>query len=183
MAEGFSARVPITSLERFDQLYRALCAMVFNYAPTSGHPGGSISAGRILSCLLFHTLDYDLQKVNRPDADLLCFAAGHKALGLYAMWALRDEIARISGPDLLAPSPSERLRLEDLLGFRRNPITDTPLFTTFSSKALDGHPTPATPLVPIATGASGVGFTAPAGHAPGAKDVYRSAAARRNVNR
>ncbi len=171
----------LKSLERLDLFYRSLCSMVFNYAPTSGHPGGSISAGRILSCLLFHTLDYDLRESERPDADLLCFAAGHKALGLYAMWALRDEVARISAPDLLASSDKDRLRLEDLLGFRRNPITETPLFEKFRSKALDGHPTPATPFVPIATGASGVGFTAAVGLALGAKDIYGSDAPRIHV--
>ncbi|HEX8906586.1 MAG TPA: hypothetical protein VF771_17175, partial [Longimicrobiaceae bacterium] len=32
-------------LERLDLLYRSLCAMLYNYVPTSGHPGGSISSG------------------------------------------------------------------------------------------------------------------------------------------
>ncbi len=42
----------------------------------------------------------------------------------------------------------------------------------FSSKRLDGHPTPATPFVPAATGASGVGLGLAAGLALGARDAY-----------
>ena len=29
-------------------------------------------------------------------ADLVSYAAGHKALGLYALWALRDEVIRFA---------------------------------------------------------------------------------------
>ena len=50
------------------------------------------------------------------------YAAGHKALGLYAMWALRNEIVRIGAPELLPQDDRMQLRLEDLLGFRRNPV-------------------------------------------------------------
>ena len=39
----------IGHLEQLDLTYRSLCAMLFNYVPTSGHPGGSISSGRFLS--------------------------------------------------------------------------------------------------------------------------------------
>ena len=39
--------------EAFDLLYRSLCALLFNYVPTSGHPGGSISSGRIVAAVLF----------------------------------------------------------------------------------------------------------------------------------
>ena len=35
------------AFELLDLLYRALCAILYNYVPTSGHPGGSISSGRI----------------------------------------------------------------------------------------------------------------------------------------
>ena len=92
------------------------------------------------------------------DADIISYAAGHKALGLYAMWALRNEIARIAAPELLPVEAQFQFRLEDLLGFRRNPSASTPLFKKFHAKALDGHPTPATPFVRLATGASGVGL-------------------------
>ena len=162
--------------ESLDLLYRSLCALLFNYVPLSGHPGGSISSGRLMATLLFDTLNYDLADPNRPDADLISFAAGHKAMGLYAMWALRNEIVRIGAPDLLPRNEVLQLRLEDLLGFRRNPVTKTPLFLKFRVKPLDGHPTPATPFVRLSTGASGVGLASSLGLAFGAMDRYGAGA-------
>ncbi len=167
--------------EDFDLIYRSLCAILFNYVPTSGHPGGSISSGRFVTSLLFDGMDYEMGNPDRADADIISYAAGHKALGLYAMWALRDEIARQAAPNTLPKDEKLRLRLEDLLGFRRNPITDTPLFTKFHSKALDGHPTPATPFVKLSTGASGVGVATSLGLAFGARDFYGTGAPRVHI--
>ncbi len=164
----------VAHLTDLDLIYRSLCAVLYNYVPTSGHPGGSISSGRIISSLLFHHMNYDLSDPNRLDADIISYAAGHKALGLYAMWALRNEIACQSQPELLPSDIRQQLRLEDLLGFRHNPTTATPLFNQFNSKALDGHPTPATPFVKLATGASGVGLATSLGLAFAAKDYYRN---------
>lgn len=169
------------ALEAFDRVYRSLVALMFNYVPLSGHPGGSISSGRFVQSLLFGPLDLDLANPARDDADVVSYAAGHKALGLYALWALRNEIARIAAPELLAPTPAQQLRLEDLLGFRRNPVTATPLFTTLGAKALDGHPTPGTPFVRLSTGASGVGLPASLGLAWGAADLYGADAPRVHV--
>jgi transketolase len=90
----------VEDCETFDLIYRTLCAVMYNYAPLSGHPGGSISSGRFVARLLFDVMDYDLSSPNRLDADIISYAAGHKALGLYAMWALRNEIARIAAPEL-----------------------------------------------------------------------------------
>lgn len=159
-------------LSTFDQVYRSLCAMLYNYVPMSGHPGGSISSGRFVASLLFGPLDYDLSRPDRPDADIISYAAGHKAMGLYSLWALRNEVARIAAPELLPKDEAQQLRLEDLLGFRRNPTTSTPLFRQLRSKALDGHPTPATPFVKLSTGASGVGVASSIGLALGAQDWY-----------
>lgn len=157
--------------EKLDTIYRALCAVLFNFVPTSGHPGGSISSGRFVSSVLYNNLDFDIARPFADENDLVVYAAGHKALGLYSMWALRNEIVRIYHPELLPPEIFQ-LRLEDLLGFRKNPVTELPLFTKFRSKALDGHPTPATPHVRIATGASGVGIPASLGLALGALDYF-----------
>jgi transketolase len=162
----------VARFEAFDLMYRSLCSLLFNYVPTSGHPGGSISSGRVVAALLFDTMDYDLSCPDREGADLISYSAGHKALGLYAMWALRDEMARVAEPGLLPTDPRLRLRLEDLLGFRRNPVTRAPLFLRFGAKALDGHPTPATPFVRLSTGASGVGVGSSLGLAFGARDYY-----------
>src|SRR5665647_2055193 len=84
----------LAAFEILDLLYRSLCAVLYNYVPTSGHPGGSISSGRLMAGVLFDSLDYDLASPDRQDADILSFAAGHKAMGLYAMWALRDLVAQ-----------------------------------------------------------------------------------------
>lgn len=168
----------LASLESYDLVYRTLCGILYNFVPTSGHPGGSISSGRIVASILFAGMDYDIGDPQRPEADLLSYAAGHKAMGLYAMWALRNEVVRAVHPGAL-PEPARQLRLEDLLGFRRNPTTTTPLFLQFKSRPLDGHPTPATPFVKLSTGASGVGVPASLGLAFGGLDTYGSAHAPR----
>jgi len=162
----------LRAFTEFDQIYRTLCALMYNYVPMSGHPGGSISSGRFVELIIFASLDYDFSDPERPDADLISYAAGHKALGLYAMWALRNEIVRIGAPELLPTDNRLQLRLEDLLGFRRNPVTNTPLFRATEAKPLDGHPTPATPFVRLSTGASGVGMPSSLGLAVGAADYY-----------
>jgi transketolase len=175
-----AARMPdfgdseLASFEFFDSAYRSLCAMLFNYVPGSGHPGGSISSGRLCQGIVFDAMDYDLSDPEIPGADIVSYSAGHKALGLYALWALRNEVARITRPELLPEAAHRQFRLEDLLGFRRNPESDTPLFRRFGARALDGHPTPATPFVKLATGASGVGFAASVGLGLGAMDLYRT---------
>lgn len=163
----------LQALEFSDRVYRCLCTLLYNYVPGSGHPGGSISSGRMAQAIVFDALDYDLGQPDRVDADTLVYAAGHKALGLYSLWALRNEIARAGAPTLLPKDWHAQLRLEDLLGFRRNPVQATPLFKKFQARALDGHPTPATPFVRLSTGASGVGLAAATGLALGMLDVYR----------
>ena len=171
----------VITFEMFDLVYRALCAVLYNYVPMSGHPGGSISSGRFVAGMLFDAMDYDVSDPDRGDADICSYAAGHKALGLYAMWALRNEVTRIGAPDLLPRDAKLQLRLEDLLGFRRNPITSTPLFKRFKTKPLDGHPTPATPFVRLATGASGVGVATSLGLAYGALDFWGANAPRIHI--
>jgi len=161
----------IAKFEKLDTVYRTLCAVMFNFVPTSGHPGGSISSGRFVSSILYNNLDFDIAKPFSDVNDLVVYAAGHKALGLYAMWALRNEVVRAFRRELL-PEENLQLRFEDLLGFRRNPTNTLPLFTKFKTKALDGHPTPATPHVKVATGASGVGVPAAFGVALGALDYF-----------
>jgi transketolase len=167
--------------EAFDLLYRSLCALLYNYVPMSGHPGGSISSGRFVTSILFESMDYDCSQPRRDDADIVSYAAGHKALGLYALWALRNEILRLGAPELLPADKSQQLRFEDLLGFRRNPTQATPLFKRFAAKALDGHPTPATPFLRLATGASGVGVATSLGLGFGARDFYGQNAPRLHI--
>ena len=171
----------LENFEAFDLVYRSLCALLYNYVPLSGHPGGSISSGRFVTGILYDSMDYDVSDPDRADADVISYAAGHKALGLYALWALRNEVLRLGAPELLPRETRYQFRLEDLLGFRRNPVTKTPLFTRFGSKALDGHPTPATPFIRLSTGASGVGVSTSLGLALGAIDYYGQAAPRVHI--
>ena len=158
--------------EKLDVVYRTLVSLLYNYVPTSGHPGGSISSGRIAAHLLYKEMAYELAKPYRLDADIISYAAGHKALGLYALWALRNECVRVAAPDLLAPEEKDQLRLEDLLGFRHNKVQGTPLFEKFHAKPLGGHPEPLVPFVRTSTGASGVGDGSAVGLAFGAADTY-----------
>ncbi|MBT8047736.1 MAG: hypothetical protein KJO92_04935 [Gammaproteobacteria bacterium] len=169
----------LESLEFLDLNYRTLCAVMFNHA-SSGHPGGSISSGRIVESLMFNRMDYDISNPMDRTADIISYAAGHKALGLYAISACRNEVVRQAAAELL-PEVRQQLRLEDLLGFRKNPITKTPLFLEFDSKPLDGHPTPQTPFVWLATGPSGVGVASSVGLALTLKDMHRNHAPRVHV--
>jgi transketolase len=161
----------VAMYEDYDLIYRTLCGILYNFVPTSGHPGGSISSGRIVAGVLFDSMDYCIGDPECIDADMISYAAGHKAMGLYAMWALRNECARVGKPEIL-PEEKLQLRLEDLLGFRRNPTQETPLFAKFNAKPLDGHPTPQTPFIKLSTGASGVGVPSSFGLGFGAMDTY-----------
>jgi transketolase len=166
----------IKMYEDYDLVYRTMCGILYNFVPTSGHPGGSISSGRIVAGVLFHALDYDIGDPECPEADLISYAAGHKAMGLYAMWALRNEVARVGKTSLLPKDEKHQLRFEDLLGFRRNPTQETPLFAKYRAKPLDGHPTPQTPFIKLSTGASGVGVGSSFGLGFGAMDTFGEAA-------
>lgn len=155
---------------KFDVMYRALCAILYNFAQT-GHPGGSISSGKIVQNLLFNQMSYNFKNPDEESADIISYGAGHKALGLYALWALRNEIVKNYIPDILA-SEDKQLRLEDLLGFRKSPVNNSKLFKELKAKSLDGHPEPSTPFIKLATGASGIGFGATVGLAFGAALTY-----------
>ncbi|MBQ2313137.1 MAG: hypothetical protein II183_03135, partial [Elusimicrobiaceae bacterium] len=160
----------LDALNKLDVMYRSLCAILYNFAQT-GHPGGSISSGKIVQNLLFNQMSYNFKNPDEESADIISYAAGHKALGMYALWALRNEIVKTYAPEMLADE-KRQLRFEDLLGFRKSPANNSKLFKEFHAKSLDGHPEPLTPFVKLATGASGVGFGASVGLALGAALTY-----------
>ena len=160
----------LNALNKLDVMYRSLCAILYNFAQT-GHPGGSISSGKIVQNLLFNQMAYNFKNPDEESADIISYAAGHKALGLYALWALRNEIVKTYAPEMLADE-KRQIRFEDLLGFRKSPANNSKLFKQFNAKSLDGHPEPLTPFVKLATGASGVGFGASVGLALGAALTY-----------
>ncbi len=161
---------------KLDVIYRAMCAILYNFAPLSGHPGGSISSGRLVSHLIYNNMKYNFSDPHTGEADILTYAAGHKALGMYAMYALRNECVAQANAGLLPKDIKNQMRLEDLLGFRRNSATPTPLFKKLNVKPLGGHAEPLVPFVYTATGASGVGFGAGVGLAFGAAAAYGAAA-------
>jgi len=167
--------------ENIDLIYRTLCSILYNFAPQSGHPGGSISSGRIVQSLIFENMLYDFSEPNKEENDLIIYAAGHKALGLYALWALRNELINQGDKDLLPKDEKYQLRLEDLLGFRKNPLNDLPLFKRYNSKPLDGHPVPSIPFVKFATGASGVGFATSVGYAFSLMDTFGEKSPKVNI--
>jgi transketolase len=170
----------VKKFEKLDLIYRTICGVLYNFVPTSGHPGGSISSGRFVQGIVYKTADYDINNPALDINDMVVYAAGHKAMGLYAMYALRNEIMRTFKVAEL-PDEKHQLRFEDLLGFRRNPTNDTPFFKKYNSKALDGHPTPATPFVKVATGASGIGVPSSFGLALGAMDYFGETAPKIHV--
>ena len=47
------SRQEMDSFTKLDVAYRTLVAILYNYVPTSGHPGGSISCGRFVEHLLY----------------------------------------------------------------------------------------------------------------------------------
>ncbi len=171
----------LARFEAVDLFYRSLCALLYNYVPMSGHPGGSISSGRFVAGILFDAMDYELANPDRADADVVSYAAGHKAMGLYAMWALRDELARVGQPGALAfrrvgaPAPRGPPRLPT------QPDHGDPALPEVRREALDGHPTPATPFVRLSTGASGVGVASSIGLALAAREYYGKKAPRVHV--
>lgn len=163
-----------TVLDRIFILQHATLSMLYNFAQ-SGHPGGSISASRaIIGAFLVDRTAYDIRHPWNRDADIFSMAAGHKAMGWYSLNALLNEAVRQARPELLSSDPNSSMRLEDLLGFRKNPSVVTPLRKKFDSKCLDGHATPATPFTLLSTGASGVGVASTAGLAIAARDTYRT---------
>ncbi len=164
------SQTELEALNKLDVMYRALCAILYNFAQT-GHPGGSISSGKIVQNLLFNQMAYNFKNPDEESADIISYAAGHKALGLYALWALRNEIVKNYAPEILAEE-KRQIRFEDLLGFRKSPANNSKLFKQFNAKSLDGHPEPLTPFIKLATGASGIGFGASVGLALGAALTY-----------
>ena len=127
-------------------------------------------------------MDYDLGRPDRQDADIISYAAGHKAMGLYAMWALRNELARMAAPACCPPTSGSGCASRTCSASAATRSPATPLFRRFGAKALDGHPTPATPFVRLATGASGVGVASSLGLALGGARLLRRRRARASTS-
>ncbi len=109
----------------------------------SGHPTTCMSCAEIMSVLFFEEMRWDPKDPSGKDADVFVLSKGHAAP---ILWATLKEAGAIQ---------------DDLLGLRR--------FTS----PLEGHPTPNSPWVRVATGSLGQGLSSAAGmawarHADGA---------------
>lgn len=99
-------------------------------AAGSGHLTSSLSAADLLAILYFKYFRYDFKNPHNLYNDRLIFSKGHATPLLYALYKLADQITT-----------------EDLLQYRK------------SNSKLQGHPTPDTPFVDVATGSLGMGLS------------------------
>ncbi len=99
----------------------------------SGHPTTCMSCADIMSVLFFHEMRFDPGNPKARNVDEFVMSKGHAAP---ILWAALKEAGAIS---------------EDLLSLRR---IDSPL---------EGHPTPNSPWVKVATGSLGQGLSAAVG--------------------
>ncbi len=105
----------------------------------SGHPTTCLSCAEIMSVLFFDEMRWDPQDPSGRDADVLVLSKGHAAP---ILWAALKEAGAID---------------DDLLSLRQD------------GSPLEGHPTPNSPWVRVATGSLGQGLSAAAGMALGRK--------------
>jgi transketolase len=111
------------------------------HAAKSGHPGGSLGAAEIFTCLYFKEMDIDPKTPRKKDRDRFVLSKGHTAPGLYSALANRGYFPP-----------------EDLLTLRR------------PGSHLQGHPSMnATPGVDMSTGSLGQGVSAACGMALAAR--------------
>src|SRR5262245_35858281 len=101
----------------------------------SGHPTTCMSCAEVMSVLFFDEMRFDPGDPSGRDADVFVLSKGHAAP---ILWAALKEAGAIH---------------EDLLSLRRFDST------------LEGHPTPRSPWVRVATGSLGQGLCAAAGMA------------------
>lgn len=111
------------------------------HAAGSGHPGGSLSAADILTCLYFSEMNIDPKNPSMAERDRFVLSKGHNAPALYAALAERGYFPK-----------------EDLLTLRR------------TGSYLQGHPDMKhIPGVDMSTGSLGQGASAAVGMALAAK--------------
>ena len=99
----------------------------------SGHPTTCLSCAEIMSVLFFHEMRYDPSDPGTRAADAFVMSKGHAAP---ILWAALSEAGAIA---------------------------ENPLSLRKSTSPLEGHPTPLSPWVKVATGSLGQGLSAAAG--------------------
>ena len=106
----------------------------------SGHPGGSLSATEIITCLYFEVMKYNSKEPDWPDRDRFHLSKGHCCPVVYAALALRGYFS-----------------VKELMGLRK--------FGCF----LQGHPDKNTPGIEVASGSLGQGLSIACGMSLAAK--------------
>lgn len=116
------------------------------YQANSGHPGGSLSAVDILTCLYFDVMNVEPQNPGFADRDRFVLSKGHAAPGLYAVLAKKGYF------------PEEILKTYRKMG-----------------TILQGHPDlKKTPGIDMSTGSLGQGVSAAVGLALGAMKLNKA---------
>ena len=89
-------RASVTSVEQLEQIARELRieSLRMIHAAGSGHPGGSLSAAEIVSCLYFRVLHYQPGKPDDPRRDRFLISKGHGVPVVYAALARAGCIPR-----------------------------------------------------------------------------------------
>jgi transketolase len=105
-------------------------------ASNSGHPTSCSSMADILSVLFFHTMRYTVKDPRNANSDRFVLSKGHAAPVLYAAWAEAGLF----------------------------PVSDLKTLRKIDS-TLDGHPTPNSNFIDVATGSLGQGLSCAAGMA------------------
>lgn len=86
---GTFARSSVTSVEELRQIARQLRvdSLRMIHAAGSGHPGGSLSAAELVTCLYFRVLRYKVGRPDDPSRDRFLISKGHGVPVVYAALA------------------------------------------------------------------------------------------------
>ena len=132
-----------TDVARLQEVARRIRVEVVRtvHAARAGHMGGSLSEADILAALYFHVMRIRPEQPDWPSRDRFVLSKGHASVGLYATLALRGYF----------------------------PVAVLPSFDS-AGTILQGHPDMTrTPGIDMSTGSLGMGISAAAGIALGAR--------------
>lgn len=132
--------------DKANQMRKLIIEMLAEAA--SGHPGGSLSATEIISCLYFEVLNHDSKKPEWSERDRFHLSKGHCCPALYAALALSGYFSK-----------------QELNNLRK------------IGSILQGHPDRRTPGIEVASGSLGQGLSVSLGMALAArldKKTWRS---------
>ncbi len=133
--QGGERAVEIKQLQKKAAGIRSLIVEMLQKAG-SGHPGGSLSASDVLTCLFFKVMRHDCAAPDSPDRDRFHMSKGHCCPLLYALLAECGYFSR-----------------EELWSLRK------------AGALLQGHPDVKTPGVNVASGSLGQGLSVSLGMA------------------